>query len=842
MRCSPSHLVRPVLALGLLPLLATSFVCLSPVQFGSNAEAQPTARRLTSESESTLGQSKTDSAESRGRKLVPSVLFHTPIWGTYKWRIIAGLGLVILQTLLIVALLLERNRKKAAGRLLSESEERYRDVVETQTELICRYLPDTTITFVNDAYCRYFSKTRAELIGSKFVDLIPENAKAAALDHVKSLIENPRTEIDEHEVLLADGTIGWQQWIDHVISNGSRVELQGIGRDITQRKRTEEALTNSEEFNRRIVESTSDCVKVLDLDGNLIYMSERGQQLLEIDDINSYINTSWVDLWQGEDRERARAALVQAGNGETGVFQGFANTMNGSPRWWHTVITPMRGTQGNIERLLAMSRDITEQTLADKAVRESEERFAKAFRANPQPMSITTLSDGIFVDVNQSFLTMSGYAREEVIGHSALELRIFETPEHRDKLLVEPLLKSGVVQSFEMKLRTKEGPLKVLLAGAELLDLGGETCILVASTDISERKILEENLRLSEREFSTLVQNSPDIISRLDRNLRLIYISPTLKRVMDTPPEQLLGKKPTQIALEGYDYEGFEEICKEAMLTKKPAHRAFRYQNRHYWTRVIPEFTDEGQVESVMTISEDVTDRIRTEHELMKLTERLFCLQDEERRRIARELHDGTAQNLFAISVNLARLEQLSNDRGDAQQLIAECQSLGDQSLQEIRTLSYLLHPPLLDQAGLVSALQWYVEGFTKRSGIYVDLYAPPIGRLPSDIEMALFRVVQEALTNVRRHSTSETARIRLERKPDEVVLEIKDRGQGLSVAQDNHDSGGLISVGVGIPGMRQRLRQLGGKLEIASNHKGTTISATVPLPNGVNHGKNSSS
>jgi signal transduction histidine kinase len=121
-------------------------------------------------------------------------------------------------------------------------------------------------------------------------------------------------------------------------------------------------------------------------------------------------------------------------------------------------------------------------------------------------------------------------------------------------------------------------------------------------------------------------------------------------------------------------------------------------------------------------------------------------------------------------------------------------------------------------------------------------LYAQPIGRLPSDIEMALFRVVQEALTNVRRHSASATANIRLERKPDEVLLEIKDRGQGLSVAKDNHDSDGLISIGVGIPGMRQRLRQLGGKLEIASNHHGTTISATVPLPNGVNHGKNSSS
>ena len=243
-----------------------------------------------------------------------------------------------------------------------------------------------------------------------------------------------------------------------------------------------------------------------------------------------------------------------------------------------------------------------------------------------------------------------------------------------------------------------------------------------------------------------------------------------------------------------------------------------------------------------MTISEDVTDRIRAEQELVQLTVRLFTLQDEERRRIARELHDVTAQNLFAISVNLAKVSQLiPQEPGDAHQLIDECQSLGDQSLQEIRTLSYLLHPPLLDQAGLVSALQWFVEGFTKRSGIYVNLYAQPIGRLPSEIEMTLFRVVQEALTNVRRHSASETASIRLEKKQSEILLEIKDQGRGLTTPRDEEDSNGLISMGVGIPGMRQRLRQLGGKLEIASTDNGTTISAIVPIKNGANHVTHSS-
>jgi two-component system NarL family sensor kinase len=230
------------------------------------------------------------------------------------------------------------------------------------------------------------------------------------------------------------------------------------------------------------------------------------------------------------------------------------------------------------------------------------------------------------------------------------------------------------------------------------------------------------------------------------------------------------------------------------------------------------------------------------ENELAQLTTRLFNIQDEERRRIARELHDGTAQNLFAISVNLQKLGHLSPANGDeADRLIVESQSLVEQSLKEIRTLSYLLHPPLLDQAGLVSALQWYVEGFSKRSGIDIQVYAQPIGRLAPDVEMALFRVVQEALSNVRRHSESASASIRLEHRHSQVVLEIKDQGRGLSQNGNGFDASGSVCPGVGIPGMKQRLRQLGGRLEITSNGDGTTVSAVVPIANGGNHGSNTS-
>ncbi|MGH6918351.1 MAG: PAS domain S-box protein, partial [Geminicoccaceae bacterium] len=160
------------------------------------------------------------------------------LWQRYRREIVAAMAVLMLQSALIVALLVQRRRRWFAEESLRESEDRYRDVVETQTELICRYLPDTTLTFVNDAYCRYFGRSRDELVGSPFTGLIPESERAAALEHIEAIGQSPHGDTYEHRVVRPDGSFGWQQWTDHAIRNaeGSVVELQGIGRDITDLK------------------------------------------------------------------------------------------------------------------------------------------------------------------------------------------------------------------------------------------------------------------------------------------------------------------------------------------------------------------------------------------------------------------------------------------------------------------------------------------------------------------------------------------------------------------------------------------------------------------------------
>jgi two-component system, NarL family, sensor kinase len=217
---------------------------------------------------------------------------------------------------------------------------------------------------------------------------------------------------------------------------------------------------------------------------------------------------------------------------------------------------------------------------------------------------------------------------------------------------------------------------------------------------------------------------------------------------------------------------------------------------------------------------------------LQNLSQRLLKVQDEERRRVARDLHDSTGQTLTALKMSVAALEEELKENQCTSDVLSEIAALADQALQEIRTTSYLLHPPLLDEAGFNSAAQWYVDGFGKRSGIKVNLDLATIReRLPITIETALFRVLQESLTNVHRHSGTLEVSVRFQYQAEKVVLEIRDYGRGIPRELLRRLREASAETGVGLAGMRERLNELNGKLEIESDGHGTSLRATVPLP-----------
>jgi signal transduction histidine kinase len=231
----------------------------------------------------------------------------------------------------------------------------------------------------------------------------------------------------------------------------------------------------------------------------------------------------------------------------------------------------------------------------------------------------------------------------------------------------------------------------------------------------------------------------------------------------------------------------------------------------------------------------------KSERSLRELSLHLLSTQDEERKRIGRDLHDSLGQYLAVLKLKLESVASLVRSQPDlAVQDLSDCIRLTDDSIKEVRTVSYLLYPPMLEEMGLKSAIPWYLSGFTSRSGIKTAFKADEaFGRLATDVELAMFRVLQESLTNVHRHSGSETAEVRLLMRDRNAVLEIEDKGKGFDPAVlEQRGEDWMGALGVGVRGMNERMRQLKGKLEIISQERGTLVRATIPIGPQSNSGK----
>ena len=224
-------------------------------------------------------------------------------------------------------------------------------------------------------------------------------------------------------------------------------------------------------------------------------------------------------------------------------------------------------------------------------------------------------------------------------------------------------------------------------------------------------------------------------------------------------------------------------------------------------------------------------DILRQSHQLRELSWQMLRIQDDERRHIARELHDSAGQLLTVLAMNLATLSRKVQEKApELAESAEEARELVHQLTSEIRTNSYLLHPPLLDEEGLQSAVSWYVRGLAERSGLDISFkISEGFGRLPREMELAVFRLVQESLTNIHRHSGSKRAMIEIFRTPEQVLLEVRDEGKGISSEKlAEIQSRG---AGFGIRGMRERARQFGGEMTIDSNAQGTLFRVTIPVP-----------
>ncbi len=348
-------------------------------------------------------------------------------------------------------------------------------------------------------------------------------------------------------------------------------------------------------------------------------------------------------------------------------------------------------------------------------------------------------------------------------------------------------------------------------------------------------------LQGSDQPYRVVLEAINDGAATLDQSGTVLYANSRFAEILRVPEGSLIGTT-LQNYLSPSTFEKLQRLIAQGLTTDARGEITLESsEGRPRLVRLALKPMRNTEQTNICLVATELTELVEAnealrsnEESLRQLSARLLKLQDEERRHIARDLHDITGQKLAAQSMALAKvLRKAAGLDQESQRLLVECVTLSNQVSDEIRTLSYLLHPPLLDELGLSSAVRWYAEGYERRTGIKVEVKIPlDFGRLSPDVEVALFRVMQESLSNVQRYSESPRAYVRLKRlSSDEIQVQIGDFGKGMHPATLNTSTHTAAPLGVGIQGMRERMRQLGGKLEITSRLKhGTLVTATLPM------------
>jgi PAS domain S-box-containing protein len=731
---------------------------------------------------------------------------------------------------------IEQLRQQKA--ILKQSEERFRQMADNIQEIFWTMDPETKkATYASPAFEQICELPLGSLYSNptSYLELIhPEDRQRVIVGLEKLTSTNHFDE--EFRIVCPSGTIKWLRAIGFVAkdSEGKVFTFLGTAQEITFRKEMEIQLRESEDRYRDLVEHSTDLICTYNLQGRLLSLNELPAKLLGYSR-GELLNTPVRNLLLPEARAQFDESLLTIQR--DGFVKGkmVVLTKTGEQRIWEYHNT-LRTDGLTVPIVRGMAHDITDRKHLEWALRVSEEKFAKAFHSSPVEIVISTLQDDQFLDVNAAFERNSGFTRDEVLGHTSIELGMWNNPDDRAPL-IEEIGKRGRLQDREIRFRTKSGNTRVTLCSAEQIKIGGKLCLLTVAQDITERKRAEDALHKTEERFSAILKHSPDLIFLKDVEGHYLLINKDYRGAFQFTQDQIIGKldievfPPDQAAV----FRASDLRVLRARAPMEFEEVDFHDDGPH--TSIVqkfPLFDEGGEIYAICGLVRDITERKRAEDGLRLLSGQLLRIQEEERRRISRDLHDSTGQNLVALATMLGQLSGSSHsiDR-KSRVLISECLGLVDQCIREVRTLSYALYPPGLDESGLEDAIRDYVKSFTKRSGIHVKLeISPSVGPIERDIELALFRVVQESLTNVQRHSGSQEAKIRIDRNSD-LTLEVSDLGRGVSARIPSGKKELGFEAGIGIISMQEQVKLVGGRLAIDSTIHGTTVLVTIPLGEG---------
>jgi PAS domain S-box-containing protein len=637
----------------------------------------------------------------------------------------------------------------------------------------------------------------------------------------------------------------------------------------------ERALRESEERYRALAMATDQIVWRCDPAGNNVWTSENWKRIVGWENEEAK-GSDWINFVHPDDRSRALQSWQEAVKTRREYHAEVRiRIRDGNYRYFEARGVPVRNPDGTVREWIGANVDITERKRVEHELRASEHRRLMALSAARVGGFVWDPKTGE-AELTPEFQEILGF---DVGPSQSGNLELWLSSVHADdRALVLDRMKESEFSGkmdFEFRYNHPQSGLRWLYFKGQMRsdeprpngktsnakDSDGKKAYGVV-LDITERKKAEEELSLSQQRLVIALAASRTGTYRVDPQTNsFLHVGDNLTELLELPSgEELRSAEDFLKRVHPDDVLALRaEIARSRSQGEFHAeYRILLPDGRERWLydrgQLMPDpvtgatclvgactdITERKQAEEELKLVHDelearvnqrTAELCAAEAGLRLLSGRLMQLQDEERRRISRELHDSSGQALAALAMSLAMLDREGDKLSDrAKRNLSDATRLVRELSQEVRTMSHLLHPPLLDEAGLESALRWFVEGFAQRSGITVDVeLAPELGRLSREMEIAIFRVVQESLANVHRHSGSKTAQVRVERDAGKVTLEICDQGHGLT-ANGKVEKEGPAFPGVGIQGMRERVRQLGGHFEIHSVEGGTTVQATIPL------------
>ena len=608
---------------------------------------------------------------------------------------------------------------------------------------------------------------------------------------------------------------------------GTPTKVAYSAHEIHAEKEQRQALMASRERLDAIAQASQDCIAVIDpVELRLIAFNEPLAELIFAElGVRLKAGMSFTDI-DPQDADKwlsfCRQVLVEGKISQDRLFPRL-NVI-------HQIVGECLVRDGLVYGIGLSSHEITAQKQIERALRKSEEKFSKAFREAPFPLSLTGAQDHRYIEINDAFCEVTEYSRDELIGKTPFDIDIWVPPERRIEL-VNQAMATGDVRNFELVFRTKSGDLRDALGSASLIELDGELCLLSVTSDVTDRKRALQALQESEERLRIAIESGnmstfewdvvTDVIQRKEQSIRMLDLQNS--GGLHTKQELIDRVHPD-------DRANFVRVLR-SLSPDKPAYKTvYRLPHRDGQIVWVEEsgtgiFEPDGKLRKVIGIVCDVTESREGEHALRELSQRLITSQEEERRRVARELHDQIGQEAALICTQAQRIDsgvadQEHTTHSDVHELYGRIKNLA----VGISKLSHRLHSSELSFLGLAVAAERLCHDFASQYGIDVEYQAKPLPpTLDTAKSLCFYRVLQESLQNVAKHSHATQVVIELQTIKNELVLIVKDNGTGFDVNKTGSESGlGLLS-------MRERLNLIGGHFSIASKPgRGTNVMANV--------------